>query len=530
MGTVVQAGSINVQSLIAPGVIVNILPPSQSSINGVPTNIVGFVGSAPWGLKNTPVIVGSMNEYVQNFGIPQNRLFDMGTAVYAATLNFANNFRCVRITDGTDISASIAVKDVTAPTAVTGLTLTGKYTGSLGNSIKAEIQAGSRQNTFRITVGLPANLSAGLIPEVFDNIPGAGATLWQNIVNAINEGIAGVRGASNFVVATIGTATALPALTSYTLTGGTDGASSITPPDIIGLDISPRTAMYALRGSQCSVAALVDLTDTSTYTDQLSFGISEGMLMHIQGASGQTLSQAVTDKNTAGIDNYAAKFLVGDWAYMFDAFNGITRLVSPQGFACGVKANLLPSESALNKPILGITGTQTTQSGGQYSNADITFACDNGLDFIYNPSPGGQYFSLQTGQNTSSDPLTRTDAYTTLTNYIAYSIAFALGIYIGQLQNPTVRQNAYSTLNSFLLSLFNLQMIGDVNFPNDPTKAFKVVLDASNNPSDSVVLGYMQASVEVVDFSVIRNFIVNLQNGQPTLQSVTQAPVIQVRR
>ena len=523
MGIVVQSGSINTQSLLAPNVIVQIQPPSVLAINGVPSNIIGVVGSAQWGLKNSPVIVGNMNEYAQNFGFPQPILHDMGTAVFAATLNLASSFICVRVTDGTDTAAAVPIVDVTTPTHVTGFTATGIYTGTLGNSINVTVSAGSALNTFRVTVSLPSNLSAGLTPEIFDNIPGTGLPLWQNIVNAINMGQSGVRGPSNLIIATIGTATAAPALASYTLVGGTNGGI-VTTANLIGTDVSPRTGMYTLRGTQSSVAMLTDLSDSASYAEQVSFGISEGVFIHLVGPPGQTLSAAKTAKDTIGIDNYDAKFLIGDWCYILDTFNGgITRLISPQGFACGRKSNLAANRSALNKPILGIVGTQTTQSGGSYSNPDIVFLCDNGMDVIYNPSPGGNYFSLQTGQNTSSNILIRMDAYTTLTNYLAYSIAGALGGYIGQLQTPTIRNNAKSSLYNFLYGLFQQGFIGDVNFPNEFSKAVSIVLNDTNNPETSVALGYMQADIQIVDYSVIRNFIVNLQNGQPSLQSTIPA-------
>ena len=480
MGIVVQAGQINTQSLLAPGAIVQIQPPSQLLINGVPSDILGIVGVASWGPLNTPIICGSLNEGVLNFGTPFNRKNDLMSHLYCASLTGASNFRGVRVSDGTDIKASKAILDTTTPTAVTGMTASGLYSGILGNSIQVTIQNGSTPNTKRIIVALPSGLNAGRVPEQFDNIPGTGATLWQNMVDAINVGQNGIRGPSELIRATIGTATAAPANATYTLTGGTDG-ETVTSSDLIGVDVSPRTGLYVLRGTQCSCAFVADLDDDTTYAEQEAFGISEGIFIHITGPVSQTITQAASAKATAGLSNYDTKFLVGDWIYFFDTFNGIRRLISPQGFAAGVKVSYNANESALNKQIFGIVGTQTTVDGGSYSNADVVFACDNGLDFIYNPSPGGNYFALQTGQNCSPNPLTRMDSYTTLTNYLAYSIASAIGFYIGQLQNPTIRQQAKSTLVNFLSNLFEQGFIGDVNYPNDASRAFKVILDASNN-------------------------------------------------
>jgi hypothetical protein len=64
----------------------------------------------------------------------------------------------------------------------------------------------------------------------------------------------------------------------------------------------------------------------------------------------------------------------------------------------------------------------------------------------------------------------------------------------------------------------NSSMIGDVN---NPTKqAFSVILDASNNPSDQVALGYEKANIRVTYLSVITTFLVDLEGGQ-TVSIVT---------
>src|SRR5580704_5222287 len=102
-----QAGAINTTALIVPDLYVQIVPPSITLLNGVPTNVLGIVGTATWGPVNSPTIVGGMADYAQQFGAIQNRKFDAGTAVAAAVLQGAANFRIVRVTDGTDFAASV---------------------------------------------------------------------------------------------------------------------------------------------------------------------------------------------------------------------------------------------------------------------------------------------------------------------------------------------------------------------------------------------------------------------------------------
>jgi hypothetical protein len=107
---VVQQGQINLTALIVPDVYVQIIPPSNYLINGLPTNILGVVGTAAWGPVNSPTIIGDMWQYAQLFGQIQARKYDMGTAVAGAVLQGASNFRCVRVTDGTDLAANTTIQ------------------------------------------------------------------------------------------------------------------------------------------------------------------------------------------------------------------------------------------------------------------------------------------------------------------------------------------------------------------------------------------------------------------------------------
>src|ERR1700751_3913357 len=109
MPQIVQQGQINLAALNVPDLIVQIIPP-QLLINGVPSNIIGLVGTAVWGPTNVPIIVGGYQGYTAQFGLPQPRKYDMGTALWNATQQGAQAFRCVRVTDGTDTAASVVIQ------------------------------------------------------------------------------------------------------------------------------------------------------------------------------------------------------------------------------------------------------------------------------------------------------------------------------------------------------------------------------------------------------------------------------------
>ena len=354
--------------------------------------MVGVVGTASWGPVNQPVIVGTMADYARSFGPIQARKYDMGTPVATAVQQGAQAFRCVRVTDGSDAAASCPLLFSTSGYP---MLLTARYSGSLGNSIVVQIGSGSAAGTWRLTVGLPGQLA-----ESFDNLEApSAAAFWQNLANAVNLGQGPLRGPSQLVVASLGTApnTAVAAAGPQTLTSGSDGAGGVSAATLVGSDGLPRQGMYALRGQGCSLLVLSDVDDATTWTIQAAFAQEEGCYVILTGPSGDSIPNAVSVKQGAGLDSYSAKLMFGDWVYWSDPVAGTVRLVSPQGFVAGRLANLSPEQSSLNKPMYGVVGTQRAGvpgSGGAtgYSTAELTVLLGGGLDVIANPQPGGAFW------------------------------------------------------------------------------------------------------------------------------------------
>ncbi len=499
---IIPQGAINTTALIVPDLYVQIVPPSVTLLNGVPTNVLGIVGTASWGPLDSPVVVGSMADYAAKFGPVLNRAYDMGTAVAIATQQGANNFRCVRVSDDTEAAATIVV-------LTNCITFTSKYTGSLANADTVTVGTGSKAGTFKAVVA-----RVGLPPEVFDNLAGSGNALWLAMAAAINNGNGALRGASQLIVASAGVGTTAPSLATYTLAGGADGATTITGAVMIGADTTPREGMYALRNSGASIAMLTDNTDTTTFAAQVAYGQGEGTYMIGVTAAGDTIGDststgAIYVKNTAGIDSPSFKYLFGDWVLWLDSVNGVTRLVSPQAFVAGNLINQSPEQSGLNKPLYGIVGTQKTSLHQTYSSAELQLLIGAGIDLITNPSPGGNYFSTRCGHNSSSNPLTNGDNYIRLTNYIASTMNAGLGKFVGKLQTTSERADAKASLSHFLQNMVDAGMIGDVN--GGP--AFSVQLDALNNPTNRAALGYQQADIKVKYFGVVEKFLVNMEGN-----------------
>jgi hypothetical protein len=515
-----QQGAINTTSLIVPDLYVQIVPPQNLVLNGVPTNIVGVVGTAPWGPVNEPTIVGTMSDYAQQFGSLVPRTCDMGTQVATAVQQGAQNFRCVRVTDGTDTAAYSVVPGSNA-------SFTAIYTGSLGNNIVLTLGVGTRPATWMLSVLLP-----GFEPELYDGLTGDGAAFWVGLAAAVNTGLGRQRGPSMLVIASAGGTTASPAPFSLTLGSsgaGSDGATLVGSPQMIGSDIPVRSGMYALRGQGCGIALLSDCSDPETWVNQAAFGLQEGIYMILATPPGDTITNAMTTKAQVGLDSYSAKLMFGDWLWWTDQVNNMVRLVSPQGFAAGRLANLSPEQSSLNKQIYGILGSQSsgTPGSGQntaYSTADLSALLGAGIDVICNPQPGGSFWGVRGGHNTSSNPATDGDNYTRLTNYIAETLAAGMGQYVGCVVNSNLFQQIRSTQLSFLNNMYGQGLLGST----DGSIPFTVICDTSNNPSSRTSLGYVQSDAQIQYQAINERFIVNVEGGQTVQVSRQTLPTGQV--
>ena len=501
-----QQGSINTTSLVVPDLYVQIVPPQNLVLNGVPTNILGVVGTASWGPVNEPTIVGTMADYARQFGAIIPRHYDMGTQVAVAVQQGAQNFRCIRVTDGTDAAAYTVVPGSNA-------SFTAVYTGALGNNITISLAAGSKPGTWKLSVLLP-----GFEPEVFDGLTGDGSVFWNGLSSAVNNGLGPQRGPSMLIIASAGGTTASPMPFSIGLgasSAGADGAAEVTSAQLIGVDSPVRSGMYALRGQGCGLALLADCDDSTTWTTQAGFGLDEGIYMILTTPAGDTISNAVSTKVAAGLDSYAAKLMFGDWLWWSDQANNTVRLISPQGFAAGRLANLSPEQSSLNKQIYGIIGSQLMGSPGSgqnstYSSADLGALLGAGIDVICNPQPGGSFWGVRGGHNTSSSAAINGDNYTRLTNYVARTLASGMGQYIGQVINSDLFKNIRSTQLAFLNNMYGQGMLGSTN----GSLPFSVICDTTNNPPSRTSLGYVQADTQIQYQAINERFIVNVEGGQ----------------
>ncbi|MFT8791691.1 phage tail protein [Komagataeibacter saccharivorans] len=482
--TIYQSGQLNTNSLNVPDLYVQILQPQTLALNGVATGRIGIVGTAAWGAVATPVIVGGMGDCLGAFGPRQAMATDIGTAVNIALLQGASDFRCVRVSDGTDAAAT---------GELAGVTLTAIHTGSAGNAITATLV----QDAI-ITTAYTLNISHA----VLGSRTYRGAT-WTALATALaTDGAALVR-------ATVPATVPVLAAGSVMLAGGADGGVPATAA-FLGTDGASRTGMYALRGQGCALGLLHGISDSTSWTTQAAFGLEEGVYMIATGPAGDTIASAAAQKAAAGVDSYAIKLMLGDWLWWDDDANG-DMLVPPQAFAAGILGGLSPEQSSLNKPLSGVIGSQkaglvSSGMAATYSTAELSALFGAGIDVICNPAPGGAYWAVRGGINTSSDADTADDTYTRLTNYIAETINAGMGAFVGEVISPTLFGDIRAVLLGTLSGMAGSGILAD-------STSYAVVCDSTNNPQSRTALGYVRADVQVRYQGINRFFIVNLQGG-----------------
>lgn len=504
---IAQLGAVNISALSVPQALVQIVPP-QFLFAGVSSNVCGLVGTTVWGPVNLPVVFGNYAEFAANFGPTNNRKYDMGGHVILAAAQGAAYFCGVRVTDGTDVAA-------TGTIGTTGLTITARYTGSLGNSVKVTIATGTKTGTWKIVISCP-----GLATEIFDNL-GSGLTanaLWVALAAAINSGSSTVRPASNIIIATAGASTSAPVAGTTPLTTGTDGATTITGTVLLGQDALPRTGMYALRNQGVSQFTLCDLDDTTAWSTELTFALDIAAEVIQSGPKSDTISNAATVFSGTGIDSPWFKPIFGDWIIWIDTINNIPqRITSPAAVAVGLLGNLSPQNSLLNKPIGSIVGTQSDILGKTYSYADYQALAAARLDLVAQDLTISNSFIFRLGINSSSNPVTEDDSYTRVTNFLALSLNIIGAKYLGQNQTSTQRRQAKVAMQEFLALAQTNGIIGTA----DDSQAYQVVLDNTNNTQATVALGYEFAYVKAIYLGIVRFFIINLEGGASVTISET---------
>ena len=225
---ITQQGALNTTALTVADVYLQIVPP-QYLINGVPSNVLGLVGTATWGPVNNPSVIGSLAQYQALFGPYQNRNFDMGTHAAIALQQGAAAIQCVRVTDGTDVAAAGTVPAAAVP-AAGSIAFTGQPTANqtitLNGTVITFVASGATGSQVNIGGSLTATLAA-----LLTFLQGSADTQLVKFSYAVNGntlGLTAVTAGTSGNALTIATNVTGATPSGATLSGGLAASTNLT--------------------------------------------------------------------------------------------------------------------------------------------------------------------------------------------------------------------------------------------------------------------------------------------------------------
>lgn len=529
-------------TFLTDGPYVDLVPAPPAIPAGPNTALIAIVGTANWGPVNSPTPFSSPTQdgYAAfgNGTTLTNSLIDEAMAAAPECQIFLGN----RVTDGTDVAATINIVDNVPATLVT---LTAKYTGTLANKATAQVTLVSgtvaANPVYRITINFP-----GMAAEIFNNISGgtgafSATTFKANAVAAINGQVANVPGSTRWTATSGSGSGTSVSLTQVTASGGDDGVATITSSTLIGTDGTVgRTGIYAFRGmvqgAQLIVSQLTDLTQGQTL---LTFTQEENCSAHLAFPSLTSTTTEISDQATNNLFG-STLWLDSDWDWMYDSLAGYNRLRSPMGKIAGIISSQPPWMYPGNKPAgsngaYGIISTDrngnpntTPPSGGspmgiaeagERQQAGILYLTNNQNLYFQNSGYGLAHGMASNGTTLISDAR--------MTQYIAAVIQKILGQFVGSmiaLQNNKLvvvapngqLSNPQDAVDAFLNQLRNSNPPQIANYRN--------LITSANNTVTSVEQGFLLANIWVQTLSAAKFILAFLQVG-----NTVSIPQIQVQ-
>jgi len=389
----------------------------------------------------------------------------------------------------------------TSPT----LRVAGKYKGTRGNNLKAVIVAPTSGNSDEFNLEVQ---ESGITVETFPNLSmtDTAPNYCEEIVNDPNTG-------SNLVAVTdldspASSPNDLPALGTYTLTGGGDGLSGIADVDFIGSQAG-ETGMYAFDVIQdIAIGPLVPNRCTNAVQNaQLNYAetIRSGSMFVILGTPAGLNKQAVvtyvsTTASLEGASEFGAFYwprvnIVNPSTNVFG--NAQEILVDPVGIIAGVFARTdaafpggvyrAPAGLEFGK-MQGVTSFETEEVLKEAVRDYIAAHRINPLTSF----PGSPRFidghdTLKGDGNWPTVPERRGVIF------IEQTVKRGMEVYRHSPNDDLTRNSCKRTITAFLLTQLRLRAFRSM----DPDKAFKVdVSDQLNPPSDQLA-GKLNAKISL---------------------------------
>lgn len=223
-------GQQNLAALTVPGVYGDIILPTPFLL-GTPTNLEGLVGVGSWGPLNSIIPVSKPTDCALALGPPIIRTYDIASYVSASSqIGGAIGYLCVRVSDGTDTAATVAVQ--AGATNATGTITLNDNTLGVGTIVVngTTVTFGSNVVVGPNLAATTGNLLTYLQSSADVNINKMTYSLSQVNQITCTSVLSGVAG--NAYTLTNGTSTTHVTVSGATLTGG--AASGATAMTVVG--------------------------------------------------------------------------------------------------------------------------------------------------------------------------------------------------------------------------------------------------------------------------------------------------------
>lgn len=419
---------------------------------------IGVVGTFTRGPVNQPVLIGSLDQLVSNFGGYKSGLTGY-LSMLGAMAQGANDFYVVRTGGASIASASKTLQD---STPVNSVVVTARTPGSWGNGITVAVASGTTGGTFKLVI------TCGTQQETFDNL-----TL-DNVATQV---------VSQFVTAAkVGGAVAIPAnLAATPLTGGDDGATTADADYVGTIDGNGnRLGLKVLDTVRCAVAICAQQYSTTIrnalLTHCANMAIEFGLRMAVLNTNeGVTPTQAVAE--TAAMDSMRG-ILTYPWVELSDLAGD---LVAPDGVYAGRLSVLAASASPSNKQITGINKTERFLADSEIKA--LTQARISPISLVE-----GRGFCIRNGVTLASDPAWAQTNIRRQFDKLEMEIFAATQWAISENNTPKLRQVVADQIDNYL-TLKKMQ--GEI-YDFKPT-----ICDDTNNTPETILARILNTTIRV---------------------------------
>jgi phage tail sheath protein FI len=503
---------------LSPGVYIEEVSRGTRPIEGVGTAMAAFVGFAPAGPPNTPMLITNWSQYVETFGgldeggrrNPHLPNAFMSYAVYGYFLNGGGRCYVTRVqpTNGKEEKPAQVQLPSRASKAVPSLTVTPKSTPS--NDIQVEVAPPTGEappdGTFTVKVRM------GEVEEVYENVT-LGRRNPNNVVEKINQG-------SKLVMVAEAQATGpitdrAPEIGNYLLKAPAAPATmQIQSTHFVG-DVVERSGLEGMEiAEDVTMVCCPDLMSAflSGALDKNGVkAVQLAMIAHCERMGGRMaildappdmLPQAVRKwrDQEAGYDSMFAT-LYYPWIKVAGP-DGKPLAIPPCGHIAGIYARNDNTRGVHKAPANEIV-RGALEAAIQITKGEQDTLNPNGVNCIRAfPGRGLRVWGART---LSSDPAWRYINVRRLFNYVEKSIERSTQWVVFEPNDPNLWAKVRRDVTAFL----NIAWRDGMLFGNTPNEAFYVKCDAELNPPELRDLGQLVieiglAPVKPAEFVVFR--------------------------